>query len=256
VAIGFAFNSGGASAAEAFTTSNGGSSWSSTSLGVANTDTLSQVSCPSTSYCEWVGWTGDGHWQSFYSTATSGLGSFTADGNPSSTLAKAVSVSCWASNECMAMAPIGNAEVAEGATGGGTTSWTNVLASPPPFQQFNAPNAVSCQSFSSGGECYATTATGIMRSTDTGSHWASVLNMTGGTSNQYYSNAASCVGVLTCFYVGQDAADAIPQVYHTTSGGATWDAGPMGLAFGPSTLNVVSCATTTTCVTGWREPRR
>jgi RHS repeat-associated protein len=245
-------------AAILYSTTNGGASWNQLGTGdnAVNPDQeIDGVSCLSNGYCEWTGYeflclggdTCSRLYEGGYST--NGGATFTNDFSSGGQFAGAgTDISCWATDACLS---VGDFEPGStpylAAEGGGSPSWSFELSNPPALQQFSAPDGVSCPA---SGTCYTSTEQGILRTTDGGAHWAAVVNFVSSPSSA--SNAESCPGTLTCFMVGSTG-----QVYQTSSGGGIWLAGKLpGLGVNPgseigsdpSTLEVVSCSSTSTCV--------
>jgi hypothetical protein len=163
-------------------TSDGGSTWNET--GGPLTGGAGDVSCPSTSYCEAIDGSDD-EWQTMYSTSSPLGSSWTSDTPSSDPDGRPSAVSCAAADDCEVVGswdPHGTSdpEYYAESGGGSPTSWTMQLSDPPAAEQAippeNTPSSVACLPNASSSTCYVPTTGGVLRSSDGGSTWVSVVN--------------------------------------------------------------------------------
>jgi photosystem II stability/assembly factor-like uncharacterized protein len=220
---------GGASGqGAAYSTANGGTSWSGLAL-PAGTPVLEGISCPSSIDCVAVG-------GSLILVTTNAGTTWTADTESGDIRA----VSCSDTTHCVAVGAGATTKGASFSTSNGGTSWsmTTIAAA--------TPNAVACPSDVS---CFAAgeapngdrnTIGVVLGTTDQGAGWATQFT-TPGNSSLY--NGASCWSDTSCEVVGQ----ANQQPVLGTTDGQTWTHQPVGGSAGARSWNGVNC-TTTFCI--------
>jgi photosystem II stability/assembly factor-like uncharacterized protein len=197
----------------------------------ADSSTLTSVSCADVEHCWTVGFGITGEVGAAFATSDGGA---TWAALPLRKGMLLTSISCPTDSFCVADedgAPYFS-------TDGGTT-WKKGVAP----KSLSDIDQVLCVSPA---ECLAAGDGEVALSRDQGQRWV----VTDAASGVNYPLSLSCAGAEDCAVVGSSSANGTSAIAATTDGGTTWFSQPVPGAFDApgSTLNSVSCATSTGCL--------
>jgi predicted acyl esterase len=225
--------------------SGGLGSWQAEQTYQTAIDTLTAVSCSSTSVCTAVGSTA-GSGSGAIVNSTDGGAEWTAPNLPMG-VGRLAAISCASTSVCEALgySSVSGAAVAVGTTNGGATWQRQTLPSSlVNVKQLSCPSTSECVAV---GQASGGTAM-IMTTTDGGTAWATQI----APSGLLVLSSVACPSVTMCTAVGESPSLAA-AIVTTTDSGTTWQtrtAPPIGA------LTAVSCPSSTVCTAvGTAAPR-
>ncbi len=229
-------------------TTNGGSSWT---MGTIPTGVVVRnVSCPSTSSCFAVGYSGSSYYGAVI-VSTNGGASWLISNLPSSTLPTLTQITCPTTQNCVVAGGQNSAVVVLDSSNGGA-SWTQGT---PPASIFTI-SSISCSSATlcvMGGRSSANAAW-ISYSTNEGASWSPSTLPSG---SFIAAQSFSCLSNLECHAFAYGSNFYVPAAMTSYDGGITWQSD--SLPTNITNLYQISCSAPTSCLgfalgaDGWWE---